>query len=216
MSEARPPGEPIVAFDFDGTITRRDTLLPFLLHTFGPVTVARVSVRHSVALGRVAAGGGDRDATKVAYLDAMLRGVSRHRLELAAERFADRAIAQQLRTDTLDRLRWHRGAGHHVVVVSASPELVVRPIAEAIGAHEVLATRIEFDDRGVCTGRLVGRNVRAAEKAHRLRARYGDGVTLEWAYGDSAGDDDMLALAANPVFVRKVRISAVPEGHDAR
>jgi phosphatidylglycerophosphatase C len=205
------PDAPIVAFDFDGTLTRRDTLLPFLIEAFGPVTVARAAARHSVTLARVATGRGDRDLAKAAFLATVLTGVAEDRIAIAAHRHTSTTIAQRLRPDTVARLRWHRTQGHHVVVVSASPEVIVRPVVTALGAHEVLATKLEIDDEGRLTGRIVGGNVRGHAKSRVLRERYGDDLRLEWAYGDSSGDDQLLELAANPVRVRRVRLSAAPE-----
>ena len=203
------PDAPVVAFDFDGTLTRHDTMFPFLLHAMGAAPLTAAATRHGLALAQVAAGRGDRDATKADFVGDLLRGVSRDRLELAAMQRANRTIARGLRRDTPARLRWHREQGHHVVVVSASPDFVVEPVARALGAHHVIATQIEFVD-GRCTGQLLGGNVRGPEKVNRLRAHYGDAIELEWAYGDSSGDTDMLALARNPVFVKKTMVSVVP------
>jgi phosphatidylglycerophosphatase C len=126
-------------------------------------------------------------------------------VERSGERFADRIVADLLRTDTVDRLRWHLDEGHRVVIVSASYEQYLRRVATHLGVDEVLATRLDVVD-GRCTGRLDGPNCRGPEKVRRLEAWLGteglsrDEITL-WAYGDSSGDRDLLAWADHPVWV---------------
>ena len=76
------------------------------------------------------------------------------------------------------------------------------PIAAALGFETALATRLEVD-AGRLTGRLTGANVRGPEKVRRLE-EYLDGaaVTL-WAYGDSAGDRELLAVADHATRVTR-------------
>jgi phosphatidylglycerophosphatase C len=85
-----------------------------------------------------------------------------------------------------------------VVLVSASLDVYLFPLGELLGVHGVLCTRLERDGGGALTGALVGANCRGPEKVARLEAwllvEGLDGATL-WAYGDSAGDDELLARA---------------------
>jgi phosphatidylglycerophosphatase C len=82
-----------------------------------------------------------------------------------------------------------------VLIVTASPEIVVAPIARALGADQLIGTRLAFDEAGRVTGELDGLNCRGPEKVRRLREAYGEDVRLEAAYGDTDGDTEMLALA---------------------
>jgi len=105
----------------------------------------------------------------------------------------------------VDRLKWHRGQGHTVVIVSASYEDYLCPVAEHLEVDAVLATRLEVGSDGVLTGGLLGRNCRADEKVHRLHAWMRDaGINPNdatvWAYGDSAGDRELLAAADHAVW----------------
>jgi phosphatidylglycerophosphatase C len=100
-----------------------------------------------------------------------------------------------------DRVDWHRGEGHELVLVSASPELYVTPIGRRLGFDTVLATRLEVGADGRLTGRLLGPNCRGPEKVVRLREWRGEGMALAYAYGDSAGDREMLDLAVTAVRV---------------
>jgi phosphatidylglycerophosphatase C len=66
------------------------------------------------------------------------------------------------------------------------------------------------DGDGRCTGRLAGENCRGPEKARRLTELLAGRGALTWAYGDSSGDREMLAMARHPVRVRNATIPAVP------
>src|SRR5207247_1629419 len=75
------------------------------------------------------------------------------------------------------------------------------PIGRRLGFDAVLATRLEVDGAGVLTGQLAGANCRGPEKVARLRAWRGDTLVVAYAYGDSAGDREMLAVAGEAVNV---------------
>src|SRR4029079_10087350 len=109
--------------------------------------------------------------------------------------YAEHVIARQVRPDVRARADWHRAEGHALVIVSASPELYLVPIGRLFGSDAVRGTRLEVDAAGRLSGRLDGRNVRGPEKVARLRAHLGDGPVQLWAYGDSTGDRELLALA---------------------
>src|SRR5439155_5660541 len=131
---------------------------------------------------------GDRDAPKAAVLAQLLAGRRVADVEPIVTAYADNVVAGELRADTVARSVWHREQGHALVVVSASPELYVDPIARRLGFDAVLATRLEIDGGGRLTGRLVGTNVRGPEKVRRLREHLGDGAGRIWAYGNSRDD----------------------------
>lgn len=202
---ATPP-RPLAAFDLDGTLTRRDTLMPFLLRAVGREKAYRAVLATSLPLARaVALGGAHRDRAKAAFLGGVLAGVPRARLADAAESYADHVVARSLRPDVRARVDWHRREGHELVLVSASPELYVTPIGRRLGFEEVIATRLEVDADDRLTGRLLGANCRGPEKVARLRQWRSVGLVVDYAYGDSAGDRELLALAATPVRISRRR-----------
>ena len=187
----------LAAFDFDGTISRRDTLLPFLQRLCGAQRVFRALAR---AAGRSRF---DRNAWKDGVLVHLLAGRALAEVEEAGAEYAAFLHADgRLRPGALERIRAHRAAGHEVVVVSASPEVYLAPLGERLGVDAVLATRLEVTDDGVLTGRMLGLNCRGPEKVARLDGWLaGRTPRRVWAYGDSAGDRELLARADVPVKV---------------
>src|SRR5581483_3766416 len=150
----------VAAFDFDGTLTRHDTLVPFLMRVRGRLPVLRAMLATAPGMARAALDGDARHAAKEALLIATLGGWWLDELRPYAADYARHLVASELRPDRLARLRWHREQGHEVVLVSASPELYVAPTAELLGCAATLATRLEVDRRDRLTGRIFEANVR--------------------------------------------------------
>lgn len=203
----------VAAFDFDATLTRRDTVVPFLRRLAGDRGLTLGLLARSPRLAP-AAMRRNRDALRAMATDQVFRGRPIAEVESHAREFGDQIFAVGLRPDTAGRLAWHQEAGHRVVIVSASYEHYVRVVGEHLGVDGVLATRLEVDAER-CTGRLDGPNCRGPEKLIRLRRWLEeqdltlDDVTL-WAYGDSSGDRELLAAADHPHWVREALGSVAP------
>lgn len=185
----------IAAFDFDGTLTWCDTLLPFLRHATGARRFWQGFGRLTPVLAAYRLGVMHNERAKVRVLAHYLAGWSEDDLTAAARTFVDGPLEEMINARALEKLRWHQAAGHDVVIVSASPEFYIRPWAERLGVTTVLGTRLEMQD-GRFTGRLSGANCYGPEKLRRLTAHFERiSDTDLFAYGDSAGDSDLLAAA---------------------
>jgi phosphatidylglycerophosphatase C len=188
----------VAAFDFDGTLTRRDTLVPFLRRARGHLAIVRAAVAARGARGR--------DAFKVALVGRLFRGWPAARLDALGREYVP-TLLRALRAESRERLEWHRRRGHAVVIVSASLGAYLRPLADRLGIDDALAVELVADAAGTLTGEVVGGlNNRGPEKVTRLRAwvdaRFGPGAEVElWAYGDSAGDAELLAIADHPTWI---------------
>lgn len=184
----------VAAFDFDGTLTRRDSFVPFLVRSSGPIATGRGLVAAATARG-------GRSGRKLALVSRTIAGRPIDELAAAGELYA-RRLVNRLRPDTRSLLEDHQSTGHKTVIITASPEFYVGPVGAALGTDAVLGTRFELDDQGRLTGRYDGRNCRGDEKVRRLDAWIdGREVQLLYAYGDSAGDDALLARADVPTRV---------------
>jgi phosphatidylglycerophosphatase C len=187
------------AFDFDGTLTRRDCMVPFLCRVAGSGAVVRALAAESPAMAR-----GGRDGVKAGVLRRLLAGRSSADLTSRGELFAGDIVDRRLRPDTVAILRRHQDAGDRTVLVSASLRPYLEPVATALGIDHVICTELEVVD-GVLTGEIVGGNCRGPVKAARLQSWMGvpsSDVGVLWAYGDSSGDDELLALATHGVRIR--------------
>jgi phosphatidylglycerophosphatase C len=194
-----PEGRPIVAFDFDGTLTIRDSFTEFLRWRAGSGGWALGLVRMAPAVAAYARDR-DRGRIKAASVKEFLLGVDRPTLEADAERFADRVWPRFMRPDALEVWNDWGDRGAHRVIVTASPETTVAPFARRLGAESLLGTHLAFDSQDRVTGAFATANCRGEEKVRRLHAAYGPGLRLAAAYGDTSGDTEMLAIADQPGF----------------
>lgn len=184
----------LVAFDFDGTLTVRDSFMAFLRWRAGAGRYALGMIRLTpAALAYLVHR--DRGRLKAAAVREFLRGVPRGRLEGEARTFAEVMAPRLLRPDAVEVWRRWRARHARTVIVTASPDILVAPFARGLGADELLGTRLDFDALDRLTGALDGANCRGREKVRRLEAVFGTGLRLSAAYGDTAGDREMLGIA---------------------
>jgi phosphatidylglycerophosphatase C len=185
---------PVVAFDFDGTLTVRDSFTAFLKWRAGPA-------RYALGLVKLAPSAvaylfhRDRGRIKAAAVREFLRGVSRERLEADAREFAERFSRSLLRPDAVAAWKRWRSEAVRLVIVTASPTLVVAPFARGLGADALLGTELAFDGRDRVAGAFSTPNCRGPEKVVRLRDAFGPDVVVKAAYGDTGGDREMLEMA---------------------
>ncbi|RZI98612.1 MAG: HAD-IB family hydrolase [Brevundimonas sp.] len=196
---ARQPGQPVVAFDFDGTLTIRDSFTAFLRWRAGPGGWALGLVKMAPAVAGYARNR-DRGRIKAASVREFLKGLTRERLDVDAETFADQVWDRFMRPDALACWNAWGEKGAHRVIVTASPDTTVAPFARRLGADALLGTQLVFDDQDRVTGAFATENCRGEEKVRRLRQAYGEDVALAAAYGDTSGDTEMLAMAEAPGF----------------
>ena len=196
---------PVAAFDVDGTLTRRDCVVPFLRRVRSTVPTALTMLRRPRRLA-AALLHRDRDELKALATGAVFTGRSYAALAVLAESFAADVHRDWMRGDTLATLRDHQRRGHTVVLVSASYGLYLRPLAALLGVAHVIGTEVDVDAAGYCTGRLVDGNCRGPAKVVRLHrwmenAMGGRARTELWAYGDSSGDRELIADADHGTWV---------------
>ena len=146
-------------------------------------------------------------AIPTSYLAGRLfRGMPADELDAAGKDYVA-TLVPRLRHEMVERVRWHQDQGHAVIIVSASLGAYLRPLADHLGLDAALAVEMVTGADGLLTGAVVGElNTRGPQKVARLQAwaatRFGPASPFElWAYGDSAGDEEMLALADHPTWV---------------
>ncbi|MBV8162057.1 MAG: HAD-IB family hydrolase [Acidimicrobiia bacterium] len=108
-------------------------------------------------------------------------------------------------------LELHQAAGDFCVLLSASPQELVEAVAQALGAHRAVGTRVEVHN-GQYTGRLQGAFCYGVGKLTRLQDELGEvDLGTAHAYSDSASDVPLLAACGRPVAVnpdRRLRAAA--------
>jgi len=200
----------LALFDFDGTLTRSDSFVPFLQFAStrlrwvgGSALLLPVLLAYKLGLLRAS------PVRAIACFVAFAGHRERSLRQLGAD-FAATRLPQQVRPAVLERVRWHRERGDRVrvVVVSASLDLYLDPWCASY-ALELLCTRL-MAVHGWMTGALQGGDCSRQGKVERIRKTYNlSEYESVWAYGDTPDDFPMLRLADHKYFQGK-EVSSLP------
>ena len=198
----------IAFFDFDGTVTTKDTLLEFIKFSKGTLPFYIGFGLNSPWLIAYRLKLISNQAAKERILAWFFRKTPLSEFQETCDRFASQAIPGLLRPKALKEIRDLQEKGFSIVIVSASPENWIRGWAESIQAG-LLATVLETHpgkgpkstDEPRLTGRIVGHNCHGNEKVRRIGEAFQlDTYNEIYAYGDSSGDKPMLALAHHSFY----------------
>lgn len=142
------------------------------------------------------------DYVRFAVEALRLRGPDAYRE--AHERFMREWIRPRLLPPALELVRGHQQRGDAVAIVTATNELVTRPIAAALGVPELIAVELERDAAGWITGEIAGvpsmREGKVVRVEHWLAGRGQDWLDVETTfYSDSLNDLPLLERVDHPV-----------------
>jgi phosphatidylglycerophosphatase C len=199
----------VAAFDLDGTLTEGGSVFHWLAMIGGSARLYLAAARLIIPLtiGSIRSSH-HADNAKERLFHAILAGRSEEQIRERSREFGLQHLQRDARAHVIDRLLWHLARGDDVVIVSASPQYYVTDIAEKLGAHGALGTRLGVDARGKLTGSYLGKNCRGTEKMRRLeewiaQRKYPTRPVI-YAYGNSRGDKRLLTMADYPFNVGKM------------
>lgn len=185
----------VAVFDFDGTITTIDTFRDFIDWHRGPWRLWSGLLATSPLIVLYVLGIIGNSAPKQALFKLLYRNYPAVAFRTACEEYARLRLPDLIRPKALAKIRHHQGLGHRLIIASASLTDWIEPWASGVGFEHVIAThvvilgdRLTGDFAGVCCyGPL---KVSSLKELGISR----DNSTL-YAYGDSKGDKDLLAIA---------------------
>ncbi len=189
----------LALFDFDGTITRRDTFVDFIIFAIGPwlflkgiFKLAPWILLYGLKLYR-------NDQLKPKFLTYFFSGMELSEFQNRARDYSIKRLPKIIKQSALDRLGWHKKENHRVCVVSASIDLWLSDWCSRYDV-ELISTQLEVRD-GKITGRLASKNCYGMEKVNRIKEVIDlSAYSKIYAYGDSRGDREMLKLAHEPFY----------------
>lgn len=183
----------IAFFDFDGTITTKDTLLEFIKYTKGKFGFYMGFLLHSPFLIAYKLKLIPNQTAKEKILSFFYKKNQTNAFNQECKFFAENILPGLIRPKALEEILKYKEQGTRVVIVSASPENWIRPWTESLQI-ELLATRLEIQS-DCLTGKITGKNCYGDEKVRRIQELF----TLTdydhiHTYGDTSGDLPMLKL----------------------
>ena len=184
----------IIFFDFDGTITIKDSLFDFIQFAVGKQIFFIGLIRLSPMLFSYVFRLLPKDVAKERLLAYYFKGWDLSRFKEIADYYSLNRIDKIIRPKAIERIRWHQAHGDKVVIVSASLECWLKSWCIKNNIN-LISTKFEMEGN-ILTGRFSTKNCYGQEKINRIKELYNlcdyDQI---YAYGDSRGDKEMLNIA---------------------
>ena len=191
----------LALFDFDGTITKKDTFIAFLKFSLGYRRLCAGLLRLFPVIILYLMRIYSNEKAKEIVIRFFYKDWQEERLKETGRAFAETVLPSLINPAALDRIIWHSSQGHIIYVVTASVNYWIEDWTSRHGLG-LISTRLEIRNHRF-TGFFLSRNCYGKEKENRIRTE----IILPdfdyiYAYGDSRGDKEMLALA-DEGFYRK-------------
>jgi phosphatidylglycerophosphatase C len=189
----------IAFFDFDGTITTKDTFLEFIKFSKGQTSFFLGFIILSPILILFKLGLVKNWRAKELTLRYFFAGTNLEEFNIVCVNFCNDRLPQLIREKALIEIQRHQQSNTPIYIVSASPENWLIPWCNKMNL-KLISTQLEIID-GKITGRISGFNCHGREKENRIRSLIAlDQYENIFAYGDSSGDKELLALANNAFY----------------
>lgn len=184
----------IAFFDFDGTITYKDSLIHFLVFCFGwfKVISGFIFISPYVILYKLKVISNERAKEKL--LAYFFKELKKEDVKQFAIQYTEKCLPKILREKAIEKIEWHKSENHEIYLVSASLEDWLRPWCENMQIS-CLGTQLEVIN-GVYSGKFQSKNCYGPEKVNRIKQELNlSDYNFIYAYGDSRGDSEMLKIA---------------------
>jgi phosphatidylglycerophosphatase C len=208
----------VAYFDFDGTLTKYDTLLPFVIYVVGyRKFIMKLHLLVPILIlywCKII----NNEIAKQSMLRTLLKNYSKQFIENKAQEFAKNKLCKWLNPFVLSRMNYHKEHNHKIIIVSANLATYLRYWASAHKLDGVIATEIEFVNN-VCSGNLSSPNCYGAEKIMRIKQYLSDNninFDYSYGYGNSHGDYQLLLYVNEAYWINKNSIVAWNEYRNYR
>lgn len=180
-------------FDFDGTLTYKDTMFMFLKF-YNPSRFTWQFLKHSPLFTLVKLNLADPEKVKKSFIASIIKGESQYQIQKKSQAFFDANFPHIFRENALDFIKNINEDKTDTYIVSASLDIWVEPFAKHFGM-ELLATKAQFVNEQF-TGEFASKNCNGEEKVNRIKEAVGqEKYDKTIAFGDTSGDKAMLSWA---------------------
>lgn len=185
----------IAFFDFDGTVTNKDSLEEFIKFSLGTQNYYKGLLLLSPLLVGYKLGIFSNSYAKGKLIYHFFKGWDIISFRETAERYSKTEIDKIVRKKAHNRIQWHLEQNHEVVIVSASLGCWLKPWCAKNGL-ELISTTLKIDNKSNISSEFNGKNCHGRQKVKRILDTYNlSDFQKVYAYGDSKGDKPMLELA---------------------
>lgn len=184
----------LALFDFDGTITKYDSFLKFIRFVVGDLRfiIGLIILSPTIIFFKLKLIANYKAKQKM--FSYFFKDYKQEYFMKVANEYSLNYLDKILRLEAMKRIHWHKEQGHKVIVVSASIDCYLQSWCKK-NDLELIATKVEIRNN-VITGNFKTKNCYGIEKVNRIKKLYNlEDFEYVYAYGDSSGDSEMLAIA---------------------
>lgn len=189
----------IAVFDFDGTMIKGDSLVRFLLFAQKKKKVSLSHLLYAACLGICNKLGLISDSQAKTKAFSFLSKMNALEIDLLTSEFVETLLLPNLFQDALDKLLFHRGCGHTVIIISASPDFYMKHLKRFLPVNDVLASTSSA--HGQITQNIKGREKVVALQNWLENNNFNPDMKNSYSYGNSSTDIPVMSLAKYPVFI---------------
>ncbi|MEP7257117.1 MAG: HAD family hydrolase [Flavitalea sp.] len=190
---------PIAFFDFDGTVTTKDSLLEFIKYCKGNTSFYWGFLLHAPVLIAYRLKIISNQRAKEIMLSYFFKKMTVEEFNGRCDAFLKEVMPTLIRPKAMKEIQKLQEAGAEIAVVSASPENWVAKWCEQMKLT-CIATRLIVKENKI-TGSISGKNCYGTEKVRRINEAYDlSSYSVIYCYGDTAGDRPMLSLGKHAFY----------------
>ena len=184
----------LALFDFDGTITKNDSLTRFLLRSTNTITKVKVFLSQLHWILGYKMGIVPTSLIRVKLIQKVFNNADEDLILKLGKIYAKKQIPKIIRKKAKKKLKWHKKNGDKIVCVSASLNVYLKEWCRKEGI-ELICNTLEVKD-GRFTGELVDGDCYGEEKQKRVLEKYElNDFEKIYAYGDTEEDKELLSIA---------------------
>ena len=183
----------LYCFDFDGTITYKDTMFMYLKF-YDPAKFRLQFLKHVPLFILLKLKLAETEKVKKSFIGSILKGQPKEKIEKKAQEFFEHNYPKIVRENAIDFINNIDRNNTQSLLVTASLDIWAKPFADAL-EMQLVSTRAEFKN-GVFTGNFIGKNCNGKEKLNRIKEQIDNSKYDKIiAFGDTSGDKYMLKWA---------------------
>lgn len=184
----------LVLFDFDGTMTKKDTFPAFIFYAFGKTKGIIGFLVHAPYILFYFLGLINGSVLKQKIVSYFFKGMNADTIYKKGQAFTEELNVKGMNAEVMNEFMQYQLKGYEMCIVSASLDVWIAPFAKIYNINHI-CTETEISDNKF-TGKLKTPNCNGKNKAVRIKESYNlnnyDNII---AYGNSKGDEAMLNLA---------------------
>lgn len=185
----------LVIFDFDKTITTKDSFIDFLIFFAGKRKFLQGIIFCFKDLIYYKLKIISNQRAKETLFTYFLKDLTLNEIITAGDIYAEKRLPNILNKRALEKINYHLRNNDRLVIVSASPKYWFEKWATSAGFSDIICTDLEFSSK-LFTGKIKGKNCYGFEKVNKLKKN----INIEefdyiFAYGDSRGDKEIINIA---------------------